>query len=216
MVVAVLAAAAAAALLVNGALAAMITRTFATECAGGAPATTCVATLPAEIDNTWDDYSEAEPYERLLNLTIADNTVDARLSMPDANRLGAEPGTEVTVTMYLGEVQEVTARNGETAATSHAQRPALAALEFAGWLLAVVLALAALTRLRVLWLRRALAAAATGAVTALVTTLITDAYVPAGWATPIMATAYLLTATAVVLGPPNVRVAKRKTIAVRH
>lgn len=213
MVVAVLAAAAAAALLVNGALAAMITRTFAAECAGEAPAMNCVATLPAEIDNTWDDYSEAEPYERLLNLTIADNTVDARLSMPDANRLGAEPGTEVTVTMYLGEVQEVTARNGETAATSHAQRPALAALEFAGWLLAVVLALACL---RVPWLRRALAAAATGAVTALVTTLITDAYVPAGWATPIMATAYLLTATAVVLGPPNIRVAKPKTIAVRH
>jgi hypothetical protein len=214
VVAAVLAVAAATALLVNGALAAMITRTFAADCSREAPATNCVATLPAEVHDTWDDYSEAEPYERLLNLNIPDtsrDTVEAWLSMPDANRLDAELGSKVTVTMYDGEVQAVTARNGETAPTSHAQRPALAALEFAGWLLAVVVALAALTRLRVHWLRRALAASAAGAVVALVTTLITDAHVTATWAVPIMAAAYLLTATAVVL----VRTREHATASIR-
>jgi hypothetical protein len=214
--------AAAAALLVDGALAAMIKRTSATACPPEAASTSCVATIPATVAYTWDDYGEGEPYERLLSLETSQGPAEAWLTIRDAERLDVDFDTDdfdtddfdtdddVTVTMFDGVVTHLTAPNGETAPARHTRRPALAALELAGWVLAIVLAVAAVTRLRVTWLRPALATSAIGALTALVITLITDAYAPPQWTAPIMAAAYLLVAVTTGL------VAKPKKIAVRH
>lgn len=200
VVVAAVAVAAAAALLFDGALATMVKRTFAAECPRTAPAPTCLATLPATVEHTWDDYGDGEPYERLVALDVPDNgRIDAWLSFPDADRLNIDFDTdvdEVTVTLFDGAVVALTAPNGETAPARHAVRPSLAALELAGWLLLIAALLAAL---RIQWLRRAAAASAAGAVTAVVTTLITDAFVTAAWAVPIMVAACLTAAAAVVL-----------------
>jgi hypothetical protein len=157
---AVLILAVAAAFLMDGALATMVTRVFAGPCPQDAPAASCVATLPARVGGTWDDYADRE---RLLMLDIPqappdtprnpfDGTVKAWLSFADADRLNIDFDTDVnqvTATLVGGVVIEVTTPDGETAQPHHTVRPALAALEIAGWVLVLTVLLKVATRLKV-------------------------------------------------------------------
>lgn len=157
---AVLTLAVVAAFLMDGALATMVTRVFVGPCPPDAPAAGCVATLPARVGGTWDDYDYRE---RLLMLDIPqappdtprspfDGTVEAWLSFADADRLNIDFDTDVnhvTATLLDGVVIEVATPDGETARPHHTVRPVLAVLEIAGWVLALTVLLKVAARLRV-------------------------------------------------------------------
>lgn len=140
------------AFLMSDAMAALFPRVFAGPCPPDAPAASCVATLPARVYSTWDDYAYRE---RLVMLEIPqappgtprsqwNGTVDAWLSFADADRLDIDFDTDVdhvTATLFDGVVIEVTTPDGTTAPTRRTAHLVLAALEIAGCVLAFTLLL---------------------------------------------------------------------------
>lgn len=182
--VVVLGLAVAAAFLSNGALMSVSRYTFAEPCPSGAPSSGCLATLPADVVTTWDDYGEGEPYERQLGLDVPDapadtptnpydGTVMAWLTITEAERLGIPDDTtgdaKITVTMFDTMVVGITGPHGERAETRPVVRPAAAALELAMWSLAVALVIGVagyvrrrLTGRHAAWLWPTLAAVGSG------------------------------------------------------
>lgn len=88
-------------------------RAFAEPCPTTGLATDCVAQLPAHVTNRWDSVSDNEA---VLSLDLPD-TPAAYLTVSEANRLGIRTDDDVRVTVFDGEVVEVTAPSGQRAET---------------------------------------------------------------------------------------------------
>jgi hypothetical protein len=187
----------------DGPMGTVLRYSVARSCPVDAPAAACVATLPATVTSAWTDYSEGAPYyETLLDLDVSGHQAGAVVSHTDAERLGIEEfaTTPVEVTMFDGEVLEITDAGGETATTKYVLRPKLAAGQFLLLVLAAAALLAggsALWRHRPSWVRPAVVTAAAGAVAGQLATVVTSNYVAVGWTVPILVSTYLVVAVLV-------------------
>ena len=198
-------------LMVDGPMKILLRYSVAQSCPVDAPASACVATLPATVTGAWTDYSDSAPYyETLLDLDVsgaAPSEVVAVLTHNDVERLGVEEfASPVEVTMFDGGVLEVTGAGGETALTRYGLRPKLATAEFLLLVFAAAALLAgagALLRRRNAhrrppsWVGPAIATATAGAVAGQVATVATSGYVAAGWTVPILVGAVLMVAAPV-------------------
>ena len=148
----------------------LVAWTFAGTCEAGATAG-CVATMPARVDMRWNNVGEDETE---LRLSVPGAPV--WLGYHDAERLGAEEGDEVTVTLFDGDVTAL-ARGGRTVDIEGP--PGQAALRFL--LLAAVAAGAlVLASRRRGWAVRAAVCAVTGALAG----VAAAAAVPPEWVAP--------------------------------